>query len=192
MTRPDATIDTTFAHLYECEQLIESPKLSSPHFYYPGASTQGGRDGILVRVRPEKGEPWLGTFAFGQEASKSASGILSMPSPHQFCVVATGAGYIVAANVPTTWEAVQATPIIDVRSVRAQGLIVFATYTNLVAYGRTGLKWRTKRLSWDNLKITEVTDTFIKGEFWDIRSEAMDTFTVDLATGNHQGGIRDL
>jgi hypothetical protein len=37
MTRTDATMDTTLAHLYECERLIESPKLTLPHFYYPGS-----------------------------------------------------------------------------------------------------------------------------------------------------------
>ena len=67
---------------------------------------------------------------------------------------------------------------------RAQGVIVFANFTELVAYGPTGIRWRTKRLAWDSLKITEVTDTIIKGEFWDIRSDANSNFVVDLATGN--------
>jgi hypothetical protein len=49
--------------------------------------------------------------------------------------------------------------------------------------------WKTKRLTWDSMEITEVTDAFIKGEFWDIRREATANFTVDLATGLHQGGI---
>src|SRR5262245_48546290 len=69
----------------------------------------------------------------------------------------------------------------------AHDIIVFADFTNLVAYGKTGLKWRTKRLSWDDLKIIEVTDIFIKGEFWDILSEGTATFVVDLATGAHTG-----
>jgi len=186
-------MDTSFPHLYVCEQLSESPASARlPHYYYPGASTEGGRDGILAEVRPENGEPWLGTFAFGQIAPKGASGIFTTPSPHRFCVVAKGQGYLVGAKVPTEWEAVRATPIIDVRPIPAQGIIVFAEFTRLVAYGESGIKWRTKSLTWDNLKITEVTDTFIKGEFWDIRSEATGSFTVDLATGNHQGGIKEF
>jgi hypothetical protein len=185
-------MDTSFAHSYECERLTESPELALQYFYYPGASSQGGRDGILAEVRPENGELWLGTFAFGQIAPKGTSGIFTTPNPHQLCVVATGEGYIVSANAPTTWEPVRATPIIDVRLIRAQGLMVFASFTDLVAYGPTGIRWRTKRLTWDNLKITEVTDAFIKGEFWDIRTEATASFTVDLATGNHEGGVREF
>jgi hypothetical protein len=185
-------MDTTFPHHYECQVLPESPRIEGPHFYYPGAYTQGGHDGHLVEIMPENGEPWLGTFAFGTIGSKGASGVFTTPSPHRLCVVATGAGYIVSASAPATWEPVRATPIIDVRPIFAQGLIVFASFTDLVAYGPTGIKWRTKRLSWDNLKITEVTNDFIKGEFWDIRSEGMERFLVDLTTGGHQGGIKEV
>jgi len=146
---------------------------------------------MLAEVHPEKGDPWLGTFAFGTVEPKGISGIFTTPSPDRLCVVARGEGYFISASTPTTWEPVQATPIIDVRPIRAQGVIVFASYTDLVAYGPAGIKWRTQRLTWDNLKITEVTDSFIKGEFWDILSEAMAGFTVDLATGTHQGGIEE-
>jgi hypothetical protein len=69
--------------------------------------------------------------------------------------------------------------------------IVIANFTELVAYGRAGIKWRTRRLTWDSLQITEVTDASIKGEFWDILSEAMETFIVDLETGADSGGIED-
>jgi hypothetical protein len=192
MSPIEASMDTAFPHLYECSQLSEIPGSASlPHYYYPGATTKGGQDGILVEVRPEQGEHWLATFAFGKIAPKGASGILTTPDPKRLCVVAQGEGYLVSANAPMSWERVQATPIIDVRAVPAQAIIVFAEFTRLIAYGPGGLKWKTKRLSWDNLKIREVTDTFIKGEFWDIRTEAMASFVVDLATGTHQGGIKE-
>jgi len=186
-------MDTTFPHVYECERFSETSGVGVlPHYYYPGAFTRGGRDGLLVEVRPEHGQSWLGTFAFGQVTPKGASGIFTTPDPQRFCVVSKGEGYLVSATTPTVWEAVRATPIIDVRTVFAQGIIVFADYTTLVAYGPAGVKWQTKRLTWDSLKITEVTDTTIKGEFWDIRNEATAGFTVDLATGTHQGGIKEI
>jgi len=101
-------------------------------------------------------------------------------------------GYLVSASTPTTWEPICVTPIIDVRSILIHRVIVFANFTELVAYGQTGTKWRTKRLTWDSLKITEVTDAFIKGEFWDIRREEMASFVVDLETGAHTGGILEI
>src|SRR5258707_10944268 len=119
-------MNTSFTHIYECRQLSESPaSAQSPHYYYPGASTEGGRDGIVAEVRPENGGPWLGTFAFGQITPRGVSGIFTTPDPQRFCVVAKGQGYLVYAKVPTEWESVRATPIIDVRLIPAQGIIVF-------------------------------------------------------------------
>src|SRR5262245_44560434 len=69
----------------------------------------------------------------------------------------------------------------------AHDIIVFADFTNLVAYGKTGLKWRTKRVMWDDDRFTEVTRNLMKGEFWELVSERTATFVVDLATGAHAG-----
>jgi len=44
--------------------------------------------------------------------------------------------------------------------------LVFADYTELVAYDKTGIKWRTERLAYDSFKITEVTDRTLRGEFF--------------------------
>jgi len=185
-------MDLTFPHLYECRLLSETSTVDLPHYYYPGASTVGGRDGILVEVKPEHERPWMGTFAFGQISPKGFSAVFATPDSERLCVVAKGEGYIVSADDPRQWEMVRANPIIDVRPIPACGIIVFANFTEMVAYGQEGIRWRTKRLAWDDLKITEVSDTFIKGEFWDIRSEAMASFVVDLATGSHKGGIGEF
>lgn len=192
MTHADDVLDSTFARSYECERLTEIPRGTQPHYYYPGASPLGGADGILIQVRPQNGKMWLGTFAFGRLTPQGVSGLFTMPDPERFCVVSKGAGCIVSAASPAEWEALCVTPIIDVRSVRAQGIIVFANFTELAAYGPSGIKWRTKRLTWDGLKIVEVTDTSIRGQFWDIRSETIAEFVVDLETGTHQGGIKEI
>ncbi|RKH93225.1 hypothetical protein D7Y04_41275 [Corallococcus sp. AB038B] len=80
-------------------------------------------------------------------------------------------------------------PVTDVRAVPAAGVVVFADFTEMVAYGAEGLRWRTKRLSWDGLKIVQVTERSIIGEYWDMRTEATQTFEVDLATGAQKGGV---
>jgi hypothetical protein len=143
----------------------------------------------MVNVTPYEGDPWLGIFAFGQITPKGVTGIFSTPNPERLCVAAQGNAFIVSVSDPSTWESVRAIPVIDVRCVVKHGIIVFANFTELVAYGSQGLKWRTKRLTWDSMKVVEVTDDLLKGEFWDIRSESTQGFTVDLATGNHEGGI---
>lgn len=55
---------------------------------------------------------------------------------------------------------------------------------------RGGLRWwGTKRLSLDGLRITVVDGRFVKGEFYDLRSERIEPFTIDLETGASEGGV---
>lgn len=191
MRQSDTIFDVSFPHSYECRSLAEIPVNHPLHYFYPGASTKEGRDGLLVEICPERGQCWVGTFAFGQLTPDGVSCILTTPDSQRVCVVSKGYGYLVHTTTPTLWERVPCIPIIDVRPIVAQRIIVFANFTELLAYGETGIKWRTSRLSWDSLKITQVTDTFIKGEFWDIRTEAIAEFVVDLVTGTHEGGIEE-
>jgi hypothetical protein len=111
-----------------------------------------------------------------------------MPNPDMLCVVSQGAGYIVSTSQPDIWEEVALAPIIDVRRVQAAGVVVFATYTEILAYGAEGVTWRTRRLSWDGLKIVSVDAKVLVGEYWDVRSEAMQHFQVDLVSGESSGG----
>jgi hypothetical protein len=182
-------LNLLFDHTYECEVVSETTGCESRKIFYPGAVGVGGGDGLIVNVIPYKGDPWLGIFAFDQTAHKGVTGIFSTPNPECFCVVARGNAFIVSASNPNIWEPVCAIPIIDVRSIVKHGIIVFANFTELLAYDSQGLKWHTKRLTWDSMKVVEITDDFLKGEFWDIRSESTQNFTVDLITGSHQGGI---
>ncbi|QAT81655.1 hypothetical protein EJ065_0040 [Corallococcus coralloides] len=46
-------------------------------------------------------------------------------------------------------------------------------------------------LSWDGLKFVQMKERSIIGEYWDMRTEAMQTFEVDLATGAQKGGVEE-
>ncbi|RKG57205.1 hypothetical protein D7X30_20935 [Corallococcus sp. AB011P] len=178
-----------FHGAYTWEVLDEGPGAqNSPRHFFPG-NTAGGQNGLLVQVTPAGGAPWLGMFAFGNAKGAGVSSVLAMPDPEKLCVVSRGAGYLVTARDPSAWEAVQVMPVTDVRAVPSAGVVVFADFTEMVAYGAEGLRWRTKRLSWDGLKIIQVTERSIIGEYWDMRTEMMQTFEVDLATGAQKGGV---
>ncbi len=103
-------------------------------------------------------------------------------------MVAKGDGYLITTDQPDHWERATAVPTIDVICEENAGLIVRASFTDLVAYGASGIVWKMKQLSWDNLKIVSVTDGEITGEFWDLRTEAKQRFVVDLETGASRGG----
>ena len=181
-------IDITLAHKYDV-QILEELKQGYEIYYYPGASIQGGRDGIIVQINPDQRKTWIGIFAFGNVSKNSFSGVYTTPDSNKLCVVSKGAGYIVSSDNPKDWEVVKSIPIIDVRISKVQELIIFADYTGLIAYNDSGVKLKTKQLAWDNLRIIELSNSYIKGEYYDIRSEANEFFEVDIVSGVSKGGV---
>lgn len=180
-----------FSRNYEYERLKELPQPELVrHLYFPGASEAGGADGVLIRVMPRSYPTWIGTFAFGVLTPHGITSALETPDPDNLCVVAKGRGYVVDTREPENHQEVLLHPIVDVHIALKRRLIVFVSFTELMAYDSKGMCWRTRRLSWDNLKITEVTDDTISGEFWDLQTERTSFFCVDLGNGEHQGGAQ--
>jgi len=158
-------------------------------YYYPNGTTEGGHDGLIVQVDPYFGDSWTGIFAFGDVSPKGITGLYSWPVHIKLCVVSLGQGYLVDVIEPSNYEVIETQPILDVVPVTEREIIVFANYTELVAYGKSGLLWVTKRLSWDGIKITKVTSDSIEGEVWDPGRGGTADFIVNLANGKHEGGI---
>ncbi|MDQ3031642.1 MAG: hypothetical protein M3Y87_04435 [Myxococcota bacterium] len=175
-------IDLSFPHRFACEALSELPGGGNSRrlFFPPGQA--GGRDGVTLRVQPEAGAPWIGTFASAASNEHGITRVVSLPDPDTLCVVSRGAGYIVSASTPDVWGPVLATPIVDVRAVVSAGIVVAATQTDILAIGDCGVKWRTKRLAWDGLRIVSIGDQTLRGEYQDLE-DVVRTFEVDLMTG---------
>ena len=159
-----------------------------PRYYYPGANRQGGRDGLLVEIRPDHTARWVGVFGFGDVSTRTVTGVYSMPDPDRICVVARGQGYVVRAAAPELWELVPAVPVTDVVPIPARSLLVFATFTILLAYGDNGVRWRSQRMSSDGLQIRHVSETTIDGSGVDAASGSDTHFSLDLATGRRVDG----
>lgn len=184
-------LNDCFRRNYECDVLDEMP--SGERFYYPGASTQSGSDGPIARVIPNSGDAWVGVFAYGKNSPKDgATGLFSFPDPDIVCIVARGDGYLVRTNDPSDWKAVEVYPICAAVPIASRNIVVFANHTELTAVGASGVVWKTKRLAWSEMKLLRVTDDFIDGETWDIRSEENVSFRVDLSNGEHTGGIVEV
>jgi hypothetical protein len=176
-----------FPRRYDAEVLDELPAAHALRFYYPGASQRGGRDGLLVAVRPEIGEEWLGVFAFGS-IGRADPILSSTPNKSTLCVVASAEGYLVRADDPKTWSTVPIIQITDFRPIPERQMIVMASYTHLAALGADGLLWRTDQISWDGITITNIGEGYIEGKGWDPTTSVRPTFRVDLQTSHHEGG----
>ncbi|HKB64262.1 MAG TPA: hypothetical protein VKC61_00300 [Pyrinomonadaceae bacterium] len=191
MSNKSLELEEPFLHNFECKHLEQLPHSLRQHYYYPGGTTEGGRDGLIVEVSTRSSESWIGTFAFGTISPKGKNGLYAWPDPRILCVVSQGQGYLVWADEPTKSELIRVDPVLDVMSVPAKQIVVFANYTQLIAYGKSGPVWVTNRLSWDGLKLTKLNNDYIEGEVWDPRVEANVGFKVDLSNGHHEGGSYD-
>jgi hypothetical protein len=181
-------IDLTFPHSYEVEELGELPgtgRFNVPLIYFPPPKGRLEHNGQWLRVKTHRGKTWVGVFAFGYTAPPAFSRVISSPDPNRVCVISKGSAYIVHAEEPEVWEAVPVVPVLEVRPILEHNLLVFSDFTRLVAYGSSGLAWRSPQVCWDGLKIANVTIDTIEGTGYDPTNLVTHElrFAVDLKTG---------
>lgn len=181
-----------FKASYSVERLEGRPAGSVHEFRHPrGAAEAGdliletGSESLWFQVIPVDGEPWVGRFECGPGG---ATGLFATPSPTALCVVAKGQGFWIPVLAPTRYEMIRSIPIQEVLVVPGRPKLVFVDHTRLAAYGPSGLLWLTDDLSWDGLKVTEVTAPMIRGTAWDSLANREVPFSVDIENGESKGG----
>lgn len=133
----------------------------------------------VVRVVTKNSRDWIGNFT-GID-NKYFSGVLLWPDARYLCVVAGGKAYIVQADNPDIYDELPIVPITDVYNVSEQKVLLFATFSEISAFGKTGFMWKTKDLANDGVKVRDVRNGVIYGV--STRNEGNFEFKVDLQTG---------
>lgn len=178
------SIETEWPQHYQADLLPGLPA-TGPEPVDLRATTHGhGREGLVVRVRAGT-RSWIGNF---QRGDGKLTGIFATPSPDHMCVIASGRGYWLRALDATDCHIVRAYPIQDVRAIAELSLLVFADYTDLVAYGVEGMRWLSQSVSWDGITILSADQNGILGLGWDARIEKEVGFFVDVRSGRVEGG----
>ncbi len=188
--------DFTFPRNYEVRVLEAAPPVHpiEKMYHYPVELEEGDRSGVYLRVVPQidskPGPAWTGFFALGFDSDQVVSEICSTPDPDSFCTVVGGYAYMVKADNPAQWTRVEQRPVVDLRVLSQQGLLLFAGFTTITAVGSSGIAWTTERLSWEGLTITDIKGDKLLGHGWDALADKEVPFEVDLKTGKHTGGAR--
>jgi hypothetical protein len=183
-------IDLTFAHEWTAEILSARPLiLPRRQFVYPRYAEEVERGALEVMVRPggaaspEFSEAFLGTFALGFSDPAAPTGLWSCPDAKQLCAVSGGYAYVVNTEKPEEFAQVEFRPVLEVRALREQELLLFAGHHALMAWGRGGKAWQTARLSWEGVQITAIEGRWLHGVGWDMPTDRDVGFKVDLETG---------
>lgn len=177
-------VDLSFAHSWQAQILRERPLiLPSRHFTYPVRVEDVDRGAMEVMVRPTQAEPFLATFALGFADPAAPSGLWSCPNPDELCAAAGGYAYIVDVSDPQRFTHLAFRPVLEVRALPEQAMLLFSGHQALVAWGPRGRAWESPRLSSEGLRLESINGNELLGFGWDLLTDRDVPFTLDLRTG---------
>jgi hypothetical protein len=178
--------DFTFPHRWQAEVLPERPPiLPARHFVYPRAADEIERGALEILVRPDApgASPFLATCALGFRDSVVPTGIWSTPNPQDMCAVCGGYVYIINTAAPERFIMLPYRPVLQVRSVPVQELLLFVGHRAILAWGSQGKAWETVKLSDEGVTISGIEGRLLRGLGWDMMTDKETPFTVDLQNG---------
>jgi hypothetical protein len=182
-----------FEHNWSVEVLKAAPMIApARQFTYPlqiaGEEDAMARGALQLMVRPAAGGSFLATCALGFVDPSMPTGVFACPNPQELCAVAGGYAYVIDTARPERSTHIALKPVAEVRVLVPQRLLLFVGFHSIVAWGPEGMAWETQRLSWEGVRVTEVVDDALHGFGWNLMTDRDAPFTVDLRTGEHQGG----
>jgi hypothetical protein len=175
-------------------QILKTPPLIAParQFTYPrqiaGEEDALARGALQLMVHPANGGTFLATCALGFTDPTMPTGVFSCPNAVEMCAVAGGYAYVINTAQPEHSTHIGLKPVVEVRPLVAQGLLLFVGFHSMTAWGRIGLAWETARLSWEGVRIISIDGDVLHGMGWNLLTDREVAFSVDLLTGQHQGG----
>ena len=185
-SRPAPVIDLTFPHCWQAEVLSARPLILPPrHFVYPvhAEEVECGALEILIRADGPAASQFLATCALGFCDPIVPTGIWSCPNPDQLCALSGGYAYLIDTAAPERFTMLPFRPVLEVRPLPAEGLLLFASHHALLAWGRDGLSWQSEKLSDEGVTITSTDDGRLRGLGWRLMTDRETPFTLDLRTG---------
>jgi hypothetical protein len=175
-------------------EILKTPPLIAParQFTYPqqiaGEEDALARGALQLMVRPANGGMFLATCALGFTDPAMPTGVFACPNPAEMCAVAGGYVYVIDTLQPTHCTHIALKPVVEVRSLVTQKLLLFVGFHSIVAWGQHGLAWESARLSWEGVRITSIDGGILHGFGWNLVTDREVPFSLDLLTGQHQGG----
>ena len=183
MTAP--TSDGSFPHRWQAEILESRPLiLPSRHFVYPTHAEEVERGALEVLIRPAGStQEFLATCALGFRDPAVPTGLWATPNQAEICAVSGGYAYIIDTTAPERFTMIPYRPVLEIRPVPEQGLLLFIGHHAIIAWGANGQAWQSERLTSEGLTIASIDGQVLHGQGWDMMTDQEIPFTLDLCTG---------
>jgi hypothetical protein len=175
-------------------EILKTPPLIAParQFIYPqqiaGEEDALARGALQLMVQPASGGTFLATCALGFTDPAMPSGVFACPNPQEMCAIAGGYAYVIDTGQPEHCTHIALKPVVEVRTLNGHELLLFVGFHSILAWGRNGLAWESARLSWEGVGITSMQGDVLYGIGWNLMTDREVPFSLDLLTGQHQGG----
>jgi hypothetical protein len=180
-------IDLSFAHGWEAEVLAARPAiLPARHFVYPREVEEVERGALEVLVRAE-GVLFLATCALGFRDPATATGVWATPNPGEICLVSGGYAYLIDTQAPERFTMIEYRPVLEVRALVDESLLLFVGHRSVLAWGRDGQAWESEKLSDEGVTIGGVEGGVVRGAGWEMRTDRETAFVLDARTGKRTG-----
>jgi hypothetical protein len=182
---PTSTVDMTFPHNWQAEILASRPLiLPQRHFVYPLDAEEVERGALELLIgTSENAQPFLATCALGFRDAIVPTGIWSCPNPDEICAVSGGYAYMIDTTAPERFTMIPYRPVLEVRALAAQGLLLFVGHHSLLAWGANGQAWQTEKLSDEGVNITAIENALLHGLGWNMIADKEAPFALDLRSG---------
>lgn len=167
--------------------IMPARSFTYPH-RVPGEEEAMARGALELMVRPHAGGVFLATCALGFTSESVPTGVWGCPRAEEMCAVAGGYGYVIDTAQPEVSTMLPMRPVVEVRPAVEVGLLLFAGFHTVLAWGEIGLAWETGRLSWEGVRLGEVAAGRLHGWGWEMMSDRELPFSIDLRTGEYEGG----
>lgn len=184
---------STFAQDWHADILAKPPLIApARQYFYPqqiaGEEAALARGALQLLVHPSPTTTFLANCALGFSDPTMPTGIHACPNPQELCAVAGGYAYIIDTAHPERSTLIAIRPVVKIHPLPAQNLLLFVGFHAILAWGPQGMAWQSARLSWEGITLTSAEANTLHGTGWNMMTDKEVPFTLDLLTGEHQGG----
>jgi hypothetical protein len=180
-----ASLALMFTRSWTVEVLEKRPLIAPAQQYvFPRQAEEVERGALELLVKPAEGETFLATCALGFADPAAPTGVWSCPHPDWLCAVSGGYAYVIDTTDPAQWNQIAYRPVLEVRPLPEQQLLLFVGHHSMLAWGHDGQTWQTERLSWEGIQITGITGDTLYGLGWDLMADKDVPFAIDLKNGS--------
>jgi hypothetical protein len=173
---------------YEAHYLRDWPSCPADLTLTAGATRSAER---FIEVTLPDGSSWTATVAgLAGAPVRAVSGLFATPSPGHLLAVERGAAYLLDVSRPAVSVHIETGGAVTaLRAVPEMELLLMCTDWTVIAIGKSGVAWRTQRLSIEEIRIDETEGARARGVA-DPDSDEPRDFMIDLKTGSILGGAQ--